>query len=54
MGNASQMPPIYRLRAFLAARRELCVHCRKAPKVDGFEGHCSEDCLDATVVRQAY
>jgi hypothetical protein len=48
------MPPIYRLRAYLAARRELCDLCRKAPKVDGFEGHCSEECLDVAVARQAF
>jgi len=48
------MPPVYRLRAYLAARAELCGNCRKAPKSAAFEGYCSEDCLDHAVECQAY
>lgn len=54
MGNTTNMPPIYRIKAYIAARSELCEHCRKAPKQAAFQGCCSEDCLDAEVVRQAY
>jgi hypothetical protein len=54
MGKTAHMPPIYRIKAYLAARAELCEHCRKAPKQAAFEGCCSEDCLDAEVARQSY
>lgn len=48
------MPPIYRLRAYLAARRDACAQCRKAPKQDRYEGFCSDACLAAAVEYQSY
>jgi hypothetical protein len=54
MGTIANMPPIFRLRAFLAAHSERCSICRKAPKQAAFEGYCSEDCLGVAVQQQAF